>query len=131
MSSNEEEIKDLCGRWKAAVEKMDVDAIMALYADDVTVFDVPPPHRIKGKAAYREHWEHWFKNFTGPLTCEFKDMEITAGDDVAFVTTLTKISEASVPNSGAWVRVTVGYRKIGGNWLATHEHASIPAGMGN
>jgi ketosteroid isomerase-like protein len=28
-----------------------------------------------------------------------------------------------------WVRVTVGYRKAGGNWLITHEHISMPFDM--
>ena len=25
-----------------------------------------------------------------------------------------------------WVRVTVGYRKLDGEWVVTHEHVSVP-----
>jgi len=131
MSSNtesEKQIRQLNDRWAAAVEAKDIDAIVANYTDDVIVFDVPPPLRIKGRDAYLRNWEHFLKNFKGAVKCEFQDTEITAGDDVAFLTTLTRVSERDVKGSGTWVRVTVGYRKIDGRWLATHEHISIPAG---
>ena len=125
---SEKEIQKLSENWAAAVEKKDVDAILAAYSDDVVVFDVPPPLQVKGLDACRKHWEDWLKNFKGAIKCEFKDTQITAGEDVAFLTTLTRIEEKDAPESGSWVRVTVGYRKTNGKWLATHEHASIPAG---
>ena len=25
-----------------------------------------------------------------------------------------------------WVRMTVGFRKINGKWMVTHEHTSVP-----
>ena len=125
---NEEQIRTLNDNWASAVEAKDIDTILANYTDDVVVFDVPPPLQIKGRDAYRENWEHFLKRFKGPVKCEFQDTEITADENVAFLTTLTRIREKNDPNSGSWVRVTVGYRKIGGAWLATHEHISIPAG---
>ena len=126
---NENEIRKLVDSWAAAVSEKDIDAIMKHYSEDVVVFDVPPPLQETGRDAYRKHWEDWLKMFDGPLNCEFKDMHITTGDDVAFLHTLTRVSEKkSGPDSGSWVRVTVGYRKIDGNWIATHEHVSVPAG---
>jgi uncharacterized protein (TIGR02246 family) len=126
--NNEEAIRKLNDKWAAAVRNKDIDAIMDNYSEDVVVFDVPPPLQEKGRDAYRKHWENWLKNFDGPLECEFKDMQITSGEDVAFLHTLTRVSEKkSGPDSGSWVRVTVGYRKIEGKWIATHEHVSIPA----
>jgi uncharacterized protein (TIGR02246 family) len=127
--NNEEAIRKLNDSWAAAVRNKDIDAIMENYSEDVVVFDVPPPLQAKGRDAYRKHWENWLKNFDGPLECEFKDQQFTVGEDVAFLHTLTRISEKrSGPESGSWVRVTVGYQKIDGRWIATHEHASIPAG---
>ena len=127
-NTNEQAIRELTDSWKKAVEAKDVDAILANYSDDVIVFDVPPPLQDRGRQAYRKHWEDWLKNFKGAIKCEFRDMQITASDDVAFLSTLTSIGEKDEKGSGSWVRVTVGYRKINGKWLATHEHASIPAG---
>jgi uncharacterized protein (TIGR02246 family) len=126
-AESEKEIRKLSESWEAAVEKKDVDAILAAYSEDVVVFDVPPPLQVKGREAYRKHWEDWLKIFKGDIKCEFKDTQITAGEDVAFLTTLTRIGEKEIPESGSWVRVTVGYQKKDGKWLATHEHASIPA----
>ena len=123
--NNENEIRKLVDSWAAAVAAKDIDAIIKHYSEDVVVFDVPPPLRESGREAYRKHWESWFKMFDGPLNCEFKDMQITTGDDVAFLHTLTRVSEKK---AGPWVRVTVGYKMIDGNWIATHEHVSIPAG---
>jgi uncharacterized protein (TIGR02246 family) len=129
IENNENEIRKLIDSWADAVAAKDIDAIMKHYSEDVVVFDVPPPLQETGRNAYRKHWESWFKMFDGPLNVEFKNMEITVGDEVGFLHTLTRVSEQkSGPDSGSWVRVTVGYRKIDGDWIATHEHVSIPAG---
>lgn len=127
-SESEKQIREINDGWAAAVEAKDIDGILANYTDDVVVFDVPPPMMARGRDEYRKHWEDWLKTFNGPLKCEFKETEITAGENVAFLSTLTKVREQQDPDSGAWVRVTVGYRKIDDKWLATHEHVSIPAG---
>ena len=127
-NNNENEIRELNERWAAAVEAKDIDAILANYNDDLIVFDVPPPLQVHGKDAYRKNWEHFLDKFKGAVKCEFRDTRVAAGNDVAFLTTLTRIGEKDIPESGSWIRVTVGYRKTNGKWLATHEHASIPAG---
>src|ERR1051325_1649057 len=130
-TESEKEIRKLNERWAAAVEAKDIDAILANYIDDVIVFDVPPPLQINGKNAYRKNWEDFLKNFKGTVKCEFKNTQITSGEDIAFLTTLTHIGDKAIPESGSWVRVTVGYRKINGKWHATHEHISIPAAGGS
>jgi SnoaL-like domain len=57
-------------------------------------------------------------------------MDITAGADVAFVTALMRC--AGVEKSGERIelgfRLTIGLRKMGGQWVVVHEHHSIPAG---
>jgi uncharacterized protein (TIGR02246 family) len=92
-TENENRIREINDRWAAAVEAKDIDAVLANYVDDVIVFDVPPPLEIKGRDAYRKNWEHFLQNFKGDVKCEFRDTHITAGDDVAFLTTLTRIGE--------------------------------------
>jgi ketosteroid isomerase-like protein len=56
-------------------------------------------------------------------------MSITAGDDVAFVTALTRCAgaEANEDKIELEFRLTIGLRKIAGQWIVTHEHHSIPA----
>jgi uncharacterized protein (TIGR02246 family) len=131
-NTSEQEVKAAAESWADAIRAKDFDRLMEHYTDDVVVFDVPPPLRKQGRDLYRESWVGWLGQFQGEIVCEFKDMEIIAGDEVAFFHTLTKIGEKDDggSESGSWVRVTVGLRKTDGRWLATHEHASLPFTMG-
>jgi ketosteroid isomerase-like protein len=55
-------------------------------------------------------------------------LSIITGDDVAFSTSLNHISgtRTSGEENEVWVRATVCFRKIGGKWMVTHEHFSVP-----
>jgi ketosteroid isomerase-like protein len=128
LTSNEEAVRSSVMSWADALRAKDFDRLMDHYSDDIVVFDVPPPPRKTGKDRYRKDWEAWLGEFKGEIDCEFRDMVINAGDDVAFVSTLSRVFEKQTEGSGHWVRVTVGLRKTGGRWLAIHEHVSIPAG---
>jgi ketosteroid isomerase-like protein len=127
-SSSEEEIGAANESWAEAIRNRDFDALMGHYADDVVVFDVPPPLSKQGKEIYRKSFENWLAGFEGHIKVEFKDTDITAGESIAFLHTLTRVSD--VAESGTWVRVTVGFRKIEGKWLVTHEHVSVPIDIG-
>ncbi len=127
--TNEIEIRELMDKWAAAVAKKDIEAILDNYDEDVVVFDVPPPMVLKGRDRYRNNWQEFLTNFKEKVKVDFADTSITAGDDVALLSTLTRVGNADDPDSGSWVRVTVGYKKTAGRWLVIHEHASIPTGM--
>ena len=47
------EIRGWLDRWTKAFTAKDVDAIMALYADDVVAYDIVPPLQYVGKSEYR------------------------------------------------------------------------------
>ena len=44
--SDSTDIEDLVRSWAAAVHAGDLDAVLAHHADDVVMFDVPPPHDV-------------------------------------------------------------------------------------
>lgn len=123
--SVEKEIYSLTEEWVKAVEAKDFDAIVSHYADGVTAFDVPPPLQIKGREVVKGNMRSWLNMFDGPAQVHFKDMKIVAGEDVAFLHTLTSVTPQGEDHR-SWVRVTVCYEKIDGKWLVTHEHASLP-----
>jgi uncharacterized protein (TIGR02246 family) len=57
-----DEIRELVERWVRAVQAGDLDAVVADHADDVLMFDVPPPGEgVRGLAAYREVWPPFFE----------------------------------------------------------------------
>lgn len=51
---------------------------------------------------------------------QIRDLTITVGGDVAFCHSLIQLGGA------LWFRSTIVLRKIGGEWLITHEHNSTP-----
>jgi ketosteroid isomerase-like protein len=56
------EVRDLVRRWAAAVHEGDLDAVLADHADDIVMFDVPPPQRgVRGIGAYAETWPPFFE----------------------------------------------------------------------
>jgi ketosteroid isomerase-like protein len=63
----------------------------------------------------------------GAVGFEVHDLSITAGDWVAFATSLNRITgkRRNGEETDVWVRATIGFAKKTG-WKATHEHFSVP-----
>lgn len=128
-TTDEARIRELIEAWAKAVRDKDIDGIMANHAPDILLFDVPPPVQLRGADAYRKSWEHFFPWFQDSGIFDISELSITAGDDVALGHGLVRCggTEANGDNVELVVRLTVGYRKIGGQWTVTHEHRSVPA----
>lgn len=122
------EIRALIERWAQAVHAKDADALVSTYAPDIVSFDLPPPLRSVGRDDYRARYAEWFRSWQGPIGSEIRELNICTGDDIAFSHCLNRISgkRTDGENTDIWVRVTVGFRKIDGKWLVTHEHISVP-----
>jgi ketosteroid isomerase-like protein len=60
-----------------------------------------------------------------------RDLTITAGDEVAFSRSLNHLTGTRTDGekTDVWVRATVCFRKIDGQWKVTHEHISVPYDM--
>jgi len=87
-SSDETEVRSLIERWSMAVRGQDRAGIRANHADDILMFDVPPPLRSRGIAEYMATWELFFGSVEEPIVFNLTDVEITAGIDVAFATAI-------------------------------------------
>jgi PhnB protein len=70
----------------------------------------------------------WFDTWEGPLGYEFRDLTIVMGDDAAFCHSLNRLSGTKVGGgkNSVWLRQTLGFRKIGGEWKIAHQHESVP-----
>ena len=90
------------------------------------MFDVPPPVQLRGIEAYRESWEQMFRWLAESGTFEVTELEVTAGHDVAFCLGMIRCRGAGELEELA-VRLTIGLRKVGGEWLVFHEHHSEPS----
>jgi ketosteroid isomerase-like protein len=50
----ERQISALIERWAEAVRRHDIPAILAHHAQDIVMFDLPPPLQSKGMEAYKK-----------------------------------------------------------------------------
>ena len=105
----------------------DLEGLKQLYATDVVSFDIEPPLQHVGIEAKLKNWAKVF-TFFQDVTYEVRDLTVTVGDEVAFGHCFGRLSGTLKNGSrmGFWVRVTVCFRKIGGNWLIVHDHVSVP-----
>ncbi len=131
-SVSEAEVRDTVSSWLAAVQAVDFDAIMSHYLPDVVAFDAASELRFQGKEAYRKQWEDCMTLCPGPMIFEVHDLNVTAGEEVAFAFFLTRcggIDTETGEEKASWLRGTACYRKTGGRWLIAHEHFSAPFDM--
>ena len=128
-TKDEAAIRELVESWAKAVRTKYLNGILANHSTDVLMFDVPPPLQSSGIEAYKKTWELFFSWSQDSGVFDITEMNIAAGDDVAFVTALMRCAgtEKNVERIELEFRLTIGLRKIGGQWIVMHEHHSIPA----
>jgi uncharacterized protein (TIGR02246 family) len=130
MTDDETGIRNLVERWARAVHTGDLEAVVADHADDVVMFDVPPPYQgVRGLAAYRAVWPPFFEWQAGGASFDIESLEVTAGGDVAFAYALLRCGTAEefaeLPDNR--LRLTLGLRRgPDGQWVVAHEHHSFP-----
>ncbi|HUQ09091.1 MAG TPA: nuclear transport factor 2 family protein [Steroidobacteraceae bacterium] len=114
-----------------AIRDKDLDALIALYAPEVVVFDVFPPLETRGAENYRHNFERWFSSARGPIYYELRDLQIATSGQLASAHCLSHVSLTRLNGHRLdyWVRLTTRFESRGGRWLVTHEHISMPARM--
>ncbi len=129
-AADEAAIRKLVEDWARAVRAKDLEGILANHSPEILMFDVPPPLASKGIDAYRKTWDLFFSWSDDPVVFDFNEMAITAGNDVAYLTALMRCAggETNGERIKLEFRLTIGLRKINGQWIVMHEHHSIPAG---
>jgi uncharacterized protein (TIGR02246 family) len=127
--SDDAAIRNVIESWTAAVRRRDLGGILQNHSSDIVMFDVPPPFQSTGIEAYKKTWDLFFSWSSDPVPFDITEMSITAGSDVAFVVATMHCAGPGTngEQKGLDFRLTVGLRKIEGQWTITHEHHSVPA----
>jgi ketosteroid isomerase-like protein len=127
-TADEIQIRQLIDGWARAIRDKNIKAGISHYAPDILLYDLAPPLLHRGVDMYEKELAEWFATFQGSLGFEVHDLSVTAGDGVAFATSLNRISgkRTSGEQTDVWVRATVGFAKKDGEWKVTHEHFSVP-----
>jgi uncharacterized protein (TIGR02246 family) len=123
------EIADLIHAWVAAVRAGDLESVLSAHAEDIVMFDVPPPDNgVRGIDAYRETWPPFFGWLRSGASFDIVELDVTAGDDVAYAWALLRCGTEDEfrKDPDNRLRLTVGLRRDGGRWVVYHEHHSFP-----
>src|SRR5215469_3889766 len=131
LNAEETVIKILLEAWADAVRRHDLPAILAHHDRDMVMFDLPLPLQCKGIEAYAQTWDLFFRYHKPGTAFDIKELVVTAGKDVAFAAEIMRCGPCSSSNpadkDGFLFRLTVGLRKVDGDWRIAHEHHSEPA----
>lgn len=124
----EAEIRRLVATWTRAAHEGDMAGVLADHTDDIVMFDVPPPEDgARGLDAYRATWPPFFEWQRSGARFDLVEVDVTAGDDIAFVWALlrcgTEADLAAHPDRR--LRLTLGLRREGARWAIAHEHHSF------
>ncbi len=126
--ADDDEIRVLIERWAAAVHSGDLSTVLAGHADDIVMFDVPPPDDgVRGIEAYRATWPPFFEWQAGGASFEIVALDVTAGVDVAYAFALLRCGtpEELAARPEQRLRLTLGLRREQGRWVVAHEHHSF------
>lgn len=127
--NNEAQIRTLVENWAKAVREQDLEGIMAWHHPDIVMYDLPPPFQSVGIEAYRKTWDLFYSAKQEKDAFRIADLHIEAGEDVAFCYASMKCAYFDKQNKRIDLdfRLTIGFRKINGQWWFMHEHHSEPA----
>jgi ketosteroid isomerase-like protein len=114
-----------------AIRAKDIDGIASLYAPNLVSFDIAPPLRYVGADNKRRAWDEAFAAFTGPISYEVRDLNVTTHGELALVHSLNHVSGtlASGHITDLWLRWSACFRRTDGVWLVLHDHVSVPADL--
>ncbi|SFD09551.1 hypothetical protein SAMN05660479_03132 [Microbulbifer thermotolerans] len=104
-------IESLLHQWAEAVRHNETAAIWRNHHPSARIFDALPPFQYPDLQSYRDNWDSWQPPFIEPPLFEFIDLQIHAGDTVAFAHCVLHCK---------------GILKGGGNWMiACAQHLAL------
>ena len=129
MTDSDHPIRQLLAGYQSAVLAKDVEAFVALYADDVLIYELWG-NWTHDLASWRAMAKGWFE-FLGDerSVVEAAEVQVTASGDMAPLTAFltyravdaTGKELRSLDNRLSWVA-----RERDGRWQVVHEHTSVP-----
>ena len=130
MSEFEQPSLQVLDAYKAAVFARDVDAFIALYDQDVRVFDMWGEWSYQGAQAWRAMVTDWFSSLGAErVVVEFDDVRTVRAQDMAVThafVTYKGLSAEGTQLRAMQNRITMVLKQEGGTWKIVHEHSSAP-----
>lgn len=127
-ASRDDEIRGLLTAWATATRTGAQDQILINHLPDALIFDVLPPMKYEGIAAYRASWSEWQPDTQGEGTFNLVDLSISRSSDSAFATCFIQCGGTLADGNSFddLVRATFCLRRMRGVWKIAHQHISKP-----
>ena len=128
-SPDVETIRGLIADWSRALEAKNTGHLLANYLPDVVLYDAIPPYKSVGVEAIRQIWEACMPSMPEKFESIHRDLHIEVSGDLAVAYGLHHMKPVQPPNhpcGNTWMRITVGFKRVGGQWKVAHEHVSVP-----
>lgn len=122
-------------RYVRAVYDKDVEAFVALFDEQVRIFDMWNVWEYRGRSAWRDMVEEWFRSLgSDRVAVTFDEWEITVHERFASASAFVRYAAESadgkqlrsMQNRLSWV-----LQRRDDLWLVIHEHSSGPASFEN
>lgn len=134
MNESKKPVTQVLEAYKAAVFAKDIEAFVALYDQDVCVFDMWGKWSYDGKEAWLEMVTDWFGSLGSErVAVEFDNVQTISAQDVAVAHAFVTYKGLSAKGNELRAmqnRTTIVLRKESGTWKIVHEHSSAPADFG-
>ncbi|MDG4830097.1 nuclear transport factor 2 family protein [Solwaraspora sp. WMMD1047] len=126
-TESERQIRELLETRTRAFGRRDAATAAGAYHDDLVLYDLVGPF-VRRDEDPADRLQRWMASYRTAIGHEIRDLEITAGADLAFCHFLVRISGTMRDGTevGMWVRATTCLRREGDGWTIVHEHASVP-----
>lgn len=120
--------KSIVERYTDAATKLDAEALLALYAPNMRMFDLMMPWQIRGIDLWRGRVQGWFESTGDNPRVRASDVEVTATPEMALLTMLMEYShvESNGKRFSMLNRLTWVLAPNGDDWQIVHEHTSVP-----
>ena len=117
---------------EAATARSDTAGVLAAFAEDVVLYDLPPPLETRGSAADgARNLDAWFATWENGVTVELAAPTMLVDGDLAVVFALSRmrgVKKGAGPVD-QWSRRTVVLARRGNDWCIVHDHGSFPMMM--
>lgn len=114
--------------WIKSIQARKLDGVTAAHDPAITLFDVAGDPRTDGLEAYRSSWDDFLQWFGDKGVFDPSQLTVIAGSDTALTHCMVKCVGSTPSEVEKPVRLTMGYRKHGGDWVIVHEHHSVTWG---
>jgi uncharacterized protein (TIGR02246 family) len=124
--SDQTAIEQVIKNWDDALYHKDIDRLATHYSADCITFDVGD--QVEGPEGIKALWEPCLQFFGDHIGIQRKDESVTVSGNLALVTSYNRLTgmASDMDAAKSWLRSTVVFRKVDGEWKIHHEHISFP-----